>query len=204
MPPGSGHLPAIRSSLSLPRIRMVPLIHLMNPDHLWKKNLIHDPLPSPTYGGAEEQDTPTHTQAETNMNLGVCQGRACPSLPASGAVAKDLDSVMVGGPHSCSRTTRGSQCSYKPSSQMEEVMGRALSSPPSLIRLQGPNSPRVALLVPRSCQQPFRLNRGLVSNLGRALELIINQIIDTRLCLFLNCGNTHNPALAVPTRSSGA
>ena len=135
VPPGSGHLPAIRSSLSLPRIQMVPLIHLMNPDHLWKKNLIHDPPPSPTYRGAEEQDTPTHTQAETKMNLGVCQGRACPSLLASGAVAKDLDSVMVGGPHSCSKTTRGSQCSYKPSSQTEEVMGRALSSPPSLIRL---------------------------------------------------------------------
>lgn len=70
-------------------------------------------------------------------------------------------------------------------------MGRALSSPPSLIRLYGPGAPRVALLVPRSCQQPFRLNRGLVSNLGITLELIINQIIDMRLRLFLNCGKTH-------------
>ena len=135
MPPGSGHLPAIRSSLSLPKIRMVPLIHLMNPDHLWKKNIIHDPPPSPTHGGAEEQDTHTHTQAETSMNLGVCQRRGCPSLLGSGAVAKGLDSMMVGGPHSCSKTTRGSQCSYKPSSQREEVMRRALSSPSSLIRL---------------------------------------------------------------------
>ena len=70
-------------------------------------------------------------------------------------------------------------------------MGQALSSPQSLIRLYGPGAPRVALLVPRSCQQPFWLNRGLVSNLGRTLELIINQIIDMRLCLFLNCGKTY-------------
>ena len=62
------------------------------------------------------------------------------------------------------------------------------------------------MLLPRSCRQPFRLNRGLVSNLGRTLELIINQIIDMRLCLFLNCGKTHITftVLAMPKRSSGA
>lgn len=52
---------------------MVPLIHLMNPDHLWKKNLIHDPPPSPTYGGAEEQDTHTHTSRDQHEPGGLSE-----------------------------------------------------------------------------------------------------------------------------------
>ena len=69
--------------------------------------------------------------------------------------------------------------------------GAGTQQPPKPDQTLRPWCSPVALLVPRSCQQPFWLNRGLVSNLGRTLELIINQIIDMRLCLFLNCGKTY-------------